>query len=1256
MQEARGKKQGAGGKRQEEGGKRQGAGGKRQEAGGKMQGARGKHPVSFFLYLASCIFISLLAAAPLWGPGMVNTRGGGDSPFLLQRTLDMAENLRHGIFPARWMMHAAYDLGYPFFNHYAALPYYLSGGLTALGIGPLVAIQATQTFGFVFAAMAMALWAERTFKSRAAALVAVAAYTFAPFHLVNVYVRGDSLSEFYAFVWYPLILWTLARIAERPTRGRILAASLAYGALILTHNTSALVFSPFALLYAGLQITNGTSANLKSKIQNLKSLIAPFVLGFLLTAWFWLPAIGETDYGQMGPEFTAGYFHYSNHFRGLDLVQQTFAFDYDVAPRAEDAGPFAMGLVQAALAVVGVVSLVANCKRRMANGESANGESANGESVNQRIGESANGEWRMANGESANGESANRRIGESANGEWRMANGESPVPNPQSLPVYRLPSTVYRLPSTVYLLFSLALATFMITPLSKPLWDHLPLLEITQFPWRFLSIQALFTAMVTGAIVNLQIFESSNLKIIVAVGLCGVVIATALPGLHPERLLIADADVTAERLLFYETFTGNIGTTIRYEYLPRDVSPRLYISEAVVDGELRPIADGGGLLAWELVERAPVKQVWRVTVDAGGAAVAFPLNWWPGWQARVDGERVDASPMIGSGRLTVSLPAGEHTVTLRLRNTPLRTVAEVVSALTVIGLFVWAFVGRKSQFPRLPSTVYCLLSTLIISIALPALLHHTSFTPTTFFDFNQMPYPHAGPVNFGAARLEAVTLSATTAQPGESLTVQHTWSAASDDPLTGTLRLVSPVEPRHGVPYALAETPFALPCDGACLTRLVMPNDLSRGLYLLEMRVGEDAVYVGAVRAPHGPARRTDAPVLAEFRDITLHTVEPIQLDPTTLRLKMTWSTPGTPRNWSLSLRLLDAAGRQLVQQDIQPGYGYLPTTLWLSGETVIDYPALTLPEGLAPGEYTLRVISYLFSTGEVGGQADIPLRLMTPALYDLREACCELERRGATILCQAGGVALLGADLPQQLTEGNSLDFHAEWNALAVPTTDLTARWEVLDAAGKVAGYAEGPLAPGSRTSEWPRHTWVRAPVRIALPPVLSPGAYNVRLTLADAVCTFRERVTVTPRPREFEVPELPYPLAVDFGGEIRLLGYDMQLDEDVVTLTLWWQAATSPTEDYKRFVHLYDPTTENIVAQDDAMPRAWAYPTTWWVVDEVVSETVTLDMSAASPGDYRLGVGWYDPATLDRLPATDAAGQPHPSNRVTLDATVKR
>jgi len=467
-----------------------------------------------------------------------------------------------------------------------------------------------------------------------------------------------------------------------------------------------------------------------------------------------------------------------------------------------------------------------------------------------------------------------------------------------------------------------------------------------------------------------------------------------------------------------------------------------------------------------------------------------------------------------------------------------------------------------------------------------------------------------------------------------------------------------------------------------------MPDDLSRGLYLVELRLfdtsgelsprtaagsGMGTLYVGAVRVPQGPLRRIDAPVVATFTDLTLHAVEPQQPDPATLRLKMVWSTPGTPRNWSLSLRLLDASGQQLVQRDIQPGYGYLPATLWLPGEIVADYPVLTLPEGLAPGEYTLRVVTYLLATMESGGQADIPIRLTTPTLYDLRDACCELERRGATILCQAGGVALLGTDLPKQLIEGNSLDFHVEWNAVAVPTADLTARWEVLDASGNVVGSAEGPLAPGSRTSEWPWHTWVRATVHIDLPPLLSPGAYDVRLTLLDETnmqseCMFRERVTVTPRPRVFDAPAISHPLEAGFGGEIRLLGYDMQREGDVVTLVLWWQAAASPTRDYKRFVHLYDPATEGIVAQDDAMPRAWAYPTTWWAQGEVVSETVALDVSARAdagdradagavpPGEYRVGIGWYDPATLDRLPAIGAAGQPHPLNRVTLDATVKR
>ncbi len=114
---------------------------------------------------AQLVLIGLVcaaAAAAIWiGPGLINTRGGGDSPFLLIRTYELAANLRAGIFPARWMPDAAYGLGYPFFNYYASLPYYLAAGLNALGVDLLFSIKFTQTVGMFAAGYAMYLYARR---------------------------------------------------------------------------------------------------------------------------------------------------------------------------------------------------------------------------------------------------------------------------------------------------------------------------------------------------------------------------------------------------------------------------------------------------------------------------------------------------------------------------------------------------------------------------------------------------------------------------------------------------------------------------------------------------------------------------------------------------------------------------------------------------------------------------------------------------------------------------------------------------------------------------------------------------------------------------------------------------------------------------------------------------------------------------------------------------------------------------------------
>jgi len=301
--------------------------------------------------LLMTLLMSAIACLPLlWGPGIVSTRAGGDSPFLLVRLQQLVSVLRAGIFPPRWMPDAAYGLGYPFFNHYAALPYYVAAAFKFLGFGYLWAVKLTQALGFIAAAMAMYGLAKRLTRDRGSALLAALAYTYAPFHMVNVYVRGDSLSEFYAFIFYPLILWSLLELRDSPSLRRVATLALSYAGLILTHNISALVFSPFIALYLAIVFIGNRRQGWQWALYSCGGL----ALGMLLSVWFWWPALMERGLGHMA-DMTTGYFHYAGHFRGLDLIQLCPLFDYAITGQAT---PFAMGLFQAIATVGGVAAII----------------------------------------------------------------------------------------------------------------------------------------------------------------------------------------------------------------------------------------------------------------------------------------------------------------------------------------------------------------------------------------------------------------------------------------------------------------------------------------------------------------------------------------------------------------------------------------------------------------------------------------------------------------------------------------------------------------------------------------------------------------------------------------------------------------------------------------------------------------------------------------------------------------------------------
>jgi hypothetical protein len=1163
------------------------------------------------------ILLGLFAYVPiLSNSGVVNT---GDSAFLLMRLHQLVLNLRSGVFPVRWMPDAAYGLGYPFFNFYASLPYYVAGFFNLLGFDTIWSLKLTQILGFVTASVFAYLLARRLWTSKAAALLTALAYTYAPFHLIQVYVRGDALSEFYAFAFYPLILLALWRLRQKPSAINTAFLALAYGGLILSHNISALIFSPFVALYAlflaapsGFRISRTASqpfgqAQGRPPISNIQYPInrevqaaigfllaglAGIVLGLALSAWFWLPALLEGKWVHL-ERMTSGYLNYSGHFRSADLIQWKILFDYH-----REASPYAMGAVQAILALVGMAGIfIWWTKRRCLERNST------------------------------------------------------------------------------FLLLMLAIVTFLITPLSRPLWDTVPLLPFVQFPWRLLALQALPLSLIIGHLARWPSKTVWRFTIAGALGLA--LLTTAMLDLPVEYLVIDE--VTREQVALYEYFTAYVGSTSRNEYQPRWVEPSTFTSAVLLnDGQKPPpLSVQGELSEAKLLAQGPTEERWLVEIASPQASLAFHTLYFPGWQGYVNGQPVETSPVEGLGYIGLAVPQGSHQVVLRLERTPLRAFSEGLSLLALIlavGLLASpALLERDRQIPLPSRRIWRLTkwgaAMALLLVLLPRLLPKTiqeGAVSDLTLGYKRVPYPHHNPQGIpfeNGVRLRGYQLSVGEVKPGETIAVTLHWSQISKSS-EAVVRLVLPAAHLFQVPYVISEDKALL--EPTTSHQLEVPMESVRGIYFVSVSLrdaggeipalsegGEplDILCLSPIRLRSEEAASVESPsplfpVLAE--------AEAQQESPQLLRANLVWQA-GQPvlANYGTSVRLKDAEGYTVASLDAQPLYGFYPTSLWQPGELVYDSRWIPLPEGTPPGDYSLEVVLYEVPTLQPHGIFQLEnVALTQPTVktgYSIRYRFSQ-------------GLAIAEADVERtHLEQGENLPLTVKWAAVTRLERDYNCLLKLKDERGEIAQEWQEPLARSYPTSRWPTNVLVLAHYHLGLRRDLPPGRYHLALAPSDAL-TGEELgelnvgiIEVTAPERQFTVPEMERQLGVTFGEEVLLLGYDLARQGEELRLELYWQALRQMEMDYKVFVHLFDPTTETIVAQHDAMPQEGRYPTSRWAEGEVVSDSIILSLAGVPSGRYRLAVGVYDPETMDRLPAVDAAGRAVPDDRVILAEEIE-
>jgi len=240
--------------------------------------------------IAGCLLIlSFGSMKPLFSSGFFPMHDDAQ----VARVIVMARALKHGQFPVRIVADLGYGYGYPLFNFYGPLPYYVGGLIHLLGIDALTATKIMIGIGIITGTMAMYLCSSLVFGTLGG-LVSAILFTYFPYRAVQLYVRG-AVGELWAASFMPLLLFGILKITKKEVSG-VYIAGLSIAAIILSHT----VFGYISIGGIGGMVLLLYLFSILCHKKNLQSfgfsLFASMICALGITAFFWIPALTEMSF------------------------------------------------------------------------------------------------------------------------------------------------------------------------------------------------------------------------------------------------------------------------------------------------------------------------------------------------------------------------------------------------------------------------------------------------------------------------------------------------------------------------------------------------------------------------------------------------------------------------------------------------------------------------------------------------------------------------------------------------------------------------------------------------------------------------------------------------------------------------------------------------------------------------------------------------------------------------------------------------
>lgn len=303
-----------------------------------------KRNIFVFVFLT---VLSFLLLRDLFRPGFYTSH---DGPHQVVRMYYFDQALREGQIPPRWAGGLLNGFGYPLFIFSYHVPWAIAEIFRLAGFDIFMSIKLTFLTGFILSGCTMFLFLKRVF-SFWPALLGALVYLLAPYRFSNIFVRA-AIGDATVFIFLPVFFLSLFNLksGDKKTVIWITTGAVAFSLMLLSHAMVFLLAVCCAFLYVLVSLPA-----VKKKLHFLKNTALTAILGFVLSAYYFLPSVVERNYTK----FTS---LMSSVFSGttfLTLQKLIYSpWGYGTVDAKEGAMSLQIGIVQWLAVITALVTIV----------------------------------------------------------------------------------------------------------------------------------------------------------------------------------------------------------------------------------------------------------------------------------------------------------------------------------------------------------------------------------------------------------------------------------------------------------------------------------------------------------------------------------------------------------------------------------------------------------------------------------------------------------------------------------------------------------------------------------------------------------------------------------------------------------------------------------------------------------------------------------------------------------------------------------